>query len=199
MKKLLLSFTLIAAAAASPARAAIIDATFNGTVASQSGTSATVGQAITGEFVYDTLLGAYTRFTIGAASISAGYASRATLTPDRFSALFQAQISPVSQGGTVNQTFTVDLEGLSPWTAANAVAVLASAQLATNLDTAGNPAGTFPSTFGYNLSNSDGSGTRRVSANLAAIQVTTANVPEPASLGLVAAALLGLGFGWRRA
>jgi hypothetical protein len=198
MKKLLLSFTLIAVAAASPAHATIIDATFNGTVASQSGTTATVGQAITGEFIYDTLLSAYTKFTVGSASISAGYASRATLTPDRFSALFQAQISPVSQGGTVNRTFTVDLEGLSPWTAANAVAVLTSAQFATNLDTAGNPASTFPSTFGYNLSNSDGSGTQRVTANLAAIRVATTNVPEPASLGLVAAALLGLRFGRRR-
>ena len=201
MNKLLLLPPLMALTAAAPAGAAVIDAKFSGAVASQAGTGLGIGSAIPGEFLYDTTAGGYLSFTVGSASVPTGFASTASLTPDLFSAIYRAQISPVSQGGTVNSTFTVDLEGLAPFPTADAVALLTSAQPAANLDTAGSPNSVFPSTFGYNTSNADGTSVMQVSANLASISVTSTGaptgVPEPASLALVAAALLGVCMGRR--
>lgn len=203
MKRLLLLLPpLLALTAAPPAAAAVIDARFSGTVASQAGTALGIGSAISGEFLYDTAVSAYLSFTVGGLSAPTGFASTASLTPDRSSAIYRAQISPVSQGGTVNSTFTVDLESLAPFPSGDAVALLTSAQLAANLDTAGSPNSQFPSTFGYNTSNADGTSVRQVSANLASISVTSSGVPstgvpEPASLALVAAALLGVCMGRR--
>lgn len=202
MNKLLLILPpLMALTAAAPAGAAVIDARFTGAVASQTGTALAIGSAITGEFLYDTAAGAYLSFTVDGASVPTGFASSASLTPDRLQATYQAQISPVSQGGTVNNTFAVTLEGLAPFPTGDAVALLTSAQLAANLDTAGSPNSAFPSTFGYYMSNADGTSIRQVSANLASINVTSTGaptgVPEPASLALVAAALLGVGMGRR--
>ncbi len=195
-KSWLFSPLAVAAAAVSPAQADILDVRFSGVVASQAGTSFSVGGAINGEFTYSTDTNAFLGFTIGGVSIAPGYASTALLTPDLFSAQYQAQLSPVQQGGTLNNTFAVDLEGLAPWPSANAVALLTSpGALATNLDTITNPNDIFPSTFGYFIGTSNGTGIQQVSADLTSIQVA---VPEPATLALLAASCVSVGFLRRR-
>lgn len=193
----LLALSALAAVAATPVRAAVIDARFSGVVASQAGTSFVVGGAISGEFIYNTDTRTFPTFTVGGASVAPGYASTAAITPDRFSAQYRAQLSPVQQGGTLNSSFMVDLEGLVPWPTTDAVALLTNAgALATNLDTINSPNDFIPSTFGYVTGNADGSNIRRVSANLTSLQVA---VPEPASLALLAIACVGLGALRRRA
>lgn len=189
----LLSLAVLAVLGASPARASIIDATFSGMVASQAGTSNIVGSTVVGEFTYDTTVKAYLTFTVAGVSIPAGYASTASVTPDLLSAIYRAQISPVSQGGSTNATFLLDLEGLSKFPSGDAVALLTNAQqLATNLDLAGIPASRFPSTFGYNRSDASGTNAQRLSANLTSISVSATNVPEPVSLAVLGMSLVAL-------
>lgn len=191
------SVSLVAALGAAPVQAAVLDAKFSGTVASQAGTSFVTGATVNGEFTYSTDLNTFLTFTVGGTSVVPGFGSSASLTPDQFSALYRAQLSPVQQGGTLNSTFTVDLEGLSPWPTTNAVALLTNAgALATNLDTITNLNDFISSTFGFATGNSDGSNVRRVTADLTSIQVS---VPEPATFALLAATCIGMGFLRRRA
>ena len=183
---------------AAPARATVYDARFTGVVTSAQGsTGFATGSTVTGEFIYDTTTTTYSLFTVGGTMATAPFTSLASLTPDRLSAFYQAQASAVQQGTTTNRSFTADLEGLTPWPVAsgNAAAVLGlGSALTSNLDTAGNPLSQVPSTFGYNLSQSNGTVTARLAANLTSINVTVSGVavPEPGSMALLATAALGL-------
>lgn len=185
---------------AAPAQAAILDARFSGTVISQSGTNSALGSTVSGEFIYNTGTSAYTSFTIAGLSAAPGSASTAALTPDGTDATYRAQISAVQQGGSVNQTFVLDLESLTnfvqPVLPTSAVALLTNASELATLDLASNPASQFPSTFGYSLANANGTGVSRLTADLVNLQVF---VPEPASLALLAAACAGLAMRRRRA
>lgn len=192
-----LSATLLAAA---PAQAApIYDVSFTGSVASTQGsTGFVVGSTVTGELIYNGNSNTFTLFTVAGASATAPFTSLASLTPDRSSALYQAQVSAVQQGGTVNSNFALALEGRNPFPVAfgDAQGVLGlGSSLFSLLDTAaGNPGTPTPSTFGYNLSQSNGTVTARLLANLTSINVTSTNVavPEPGSLALLGTAALGL-------
>ncbi len=182
---------------AAPAKAAIYDARFTGVVTSAQGsTGFATGSTVTGEFIYDSTT-TYSLFTVGGVAATAPFTSLASLTPDKSTALYQAQASSVQQGGTTNRSFTVDLEGLNPWPVAfgDATGVLGlGSALTSNLDTAGNPLSQFPSTFGYNLAQSNGAATAILTANLTSINVTVPGVavPEPGSIALLATAALGL-------
>lgn len=180
-----LTVATLAIAASLSAHAVVLDVTFSGLVQSQSGSSFALNSPISGEFFFDTLTGTYSSFTIGDQAVAAGFTSSAAVTPDLYSALYEAQVSPVAQGGTSNSTFSLDLEGLSKWSSNDAVALLSDAsQLSTNLDT-GN------SSFNYYTANSDGTAINSLNASLTSVQVST--VPEPTSLALMLAGIAALG------
>ncbi len=73
--------------------------------------------------------------------------------------------------------------------AGNAVALLTSPELATNLDTT-------LSTFTYYTANSNGSNLKTLTATLTSLQVSA--VPEPASLALLLPGVAGVGAVVRR-
>ena len=188
MKHILATAAALAAAAiAGPAAADIIDAKFSGQVATQTNTSFAVGSAISGEFLYDTATSRYLSFVVGGQSVAPGFLSTAAITPDLYSAIYEAQLSPVPLPGVRNSTFTVDLEGQNPWPSNDAFALLTNAsQLATNLDRS-------LSTFGYYNANGDGTDVHSLSATLSAFQVSA--VPEPGTAALM---LVGLAAAARR-
>ena len=184
MKRFLMHVAAIAATVSTfSVQAAVIDAKFTGTVDTQTSTAFAIGSTLSGEFKYDTAAGKYLLFTIGGQSVAPGFASSATLTPDLYSAIYQAQLSPVS-GGSTNSTFTVDLEGIAPWSTASALALLLSpSMLASNLDTT-------LSTFGFYNANADGTNVHAVTALLKSIGITA--VPEPQTTALLLAGVMAL-------
>lgn len=171
------ALALALAASSVAAHAGYLDVRFNGIVDTQQNTAFAIGSSIAGEFVYDTGIGRYVSFVVGGQSVAPGFASTASITPDRFSSIYRAQVSPLS-GGNLNSTFVVDLEGIDPWSTTNAIGLLqATRQLALNLDTT-------LSSFGFFTGNADGTNVRSLSATLATVQVTA--VPEPGSIALLA-------------
>ncbi|GAC1340650.1 MAG: hypothetical protein NVSMB18_11120 [Acetobacteraceae bacterium] len=196
-KSALLLLPVLMLAAAAPAGAAIIDTSFSGVVTQQQNSTVTVGQIISGEFIYSTEQSAFRSFTIQGYKPLPGFLSKAAFTPGNYTALYQASVSAVQQGTTVNQALTLDLEGFNPFVASNAIALLSdTAQVFGNADP------TFPSTFSYAFSNANGTNGVSFSANLTAsanrVGLAT-SVPEPASLVLLAGSVLGLGAFRRRA
>lgn len=182
--------------AASPVvtHAAIIDVRFAGLVTGQGGTGLRVGDPYRGEFVFDSDANRFMSFEIGGAFAIPGFSSSAFITADRLSAVYRAELPRSQNFNTFGQSFTLDLEGLSPWPDLDAVALLTnSAALATNLDT--DPSSPSPSTFTYRR-DSGGIGDRTVFANLTSLEVS---VPEPTSLALLMGAGLGLVFCRRKA
>jgi hypothetical protein len=190
----------LAGAGAVPAKAALIDTSFTGEVVSQTGTSFSINQSISGSFVYNTAKSAFVSFTIGGASIATGFSSSAKTTPGLTDAIYEAQISPVATGGSVNETFSLDLSSLTAWPSSNAIALLSNTtQLTTNLDTIGNPLSAFPSTFGYYIATASGTGVTAVTADLTSISTgPAAAVPEPNALALLVGGVLSLGLLRRR-
>lgn len=181
-----LAAALAAAATALTAHAELIDAKFSGSVQAQTNAGFVLNSPIAGEFIYDTASSEYLSFTVGGQAVAAGFASTAAMTPDLNTALYRAQLSPLLQGGTLNSTFSVDIEALNtPWPSNDAIALLTNtSQLSGNLDT-------LNSSFGFYTANADGSNIRSVSAVLTGLQASV--VPEPASMALLLAGLAAIG------
>jgi PEP-CTERM motif len=181
-----LSLAVAALVTTVSAQAVIVDAKFSGVVQSQSGTTFATGAPISGEFIYDTVTSQYTSFVIGGLSVATGYESKADMTPDGNSVLYQAQVSAALTGGPVNNTFALNLEaGTTPFPLVSAAALLTNAALFTKLDFAA-------STFGFYSGNANGTNIKQLTASLNALSITA--VPEPATWALFAAgaALLSL-------
>jgi PEP-CTERM motif len=180
MKSLLtLSLAVVALSTTVSAQAVIIDAKFSGKVTEQVGTTFAVNAAISGQFLYDTDLSKYTSFVIGGLSVAPGYSSIADMTPDRNTVLYEAQVSALNPGVTVNNTFKLNLEaGGNPFPAVTAIALLTNSGLASNLDP-------LVSSFGYYTANANGTNIKSLSASLTSLTVTA--VPEPSTALMLAA------------
>jgi hypothetical protein len=199
MKRTLSVFAIAALAAVVPAHAAILDVSFTGTVfQTQGATGEAVGSTVTGHFDLNSATASFLDFMIDGKSVAAGYMSSASIGPALTDAIYTAQVSPVALGTPSNSTFSLDLSSLTNWPSTDTAFTLLTdtAQLSTNLDTINNPLSAFPSTFNYYTANADGTNVVALSADLTSISATA--TPEPASVLLVAAALLGLGFFVRR-
>ncbi len=202
MKNTLSVLAIATLAVLSSARAhasTIYDVNFTGIVSlTQGATGESVGSTVMGHFDLDSSTGDYTDFTIDGESVAAGYMSSASFVPSMTDAIYTAQVSPVSTGEPSNSSFSLDLSSLSTWPSTDTVYTLLTdtSQLTTNLDTITNPLSLFPSTFNYYTANADGTNVVSLTADLTSITATA--TPEPASLGLIAPLLLGLGILVRR-
>lgn len=186
----LLPLALAAAFTALSAQATVVTADFSGLVQSQTNAGFSLGSPISGTFSYDTDTASFLSYTIGGQDAASGFRSTATFTPDRYSAFYTAQASPLQPGVAFNSTFTLDLEGNAPWTGATAIGLLGdAAQLAADLDLA-------DSSFGFYRADASGSNVHSVSAQLTALNLV-APVPEPATGALLALGLAAIG--WRGA
>ena len=180
----ILAVAFAAACTTFSANAQVVNASFTGLVESQIDSGFEVNAPVSGSFSYDLGSASFLSYSFGGFDVASGHGSSAVFSPDQYSAYYSAQLSPVEQGGTLNSTFTLDLEaGIDPWAAASAISLLTDAgQLSTNLDISA-------STFGFYTGNADGTQIHSAMARLAALTVTTP-VPEPGTFALLA---LGLG------
>jgi hypothetical protein len=192
------SLLILAAAAfvsVIPARATVFSVSFAGTVTlTQGATGENVGNPVSGSFTLDDADGQFSSFTIGAQSAPAG--SLATNSLGFFDAIYQDQISPVTSGGNLNSTFTLDLSSMTQWpVGVDTIYTLLTdgSQLPSNLDISGD---SFTSTFGYLTSDAAGNNVASLNADLTSLTVTA--TPEPATFALLGSSLLGLGMILRR-
>ena len=185
-------------ALAVPAEAAIYSTNFTGTVTASANTTNAVGSTITGAFTYSTDTSQFIAFRIDGFTATQPFTSVVTTVPanalNPYSAFYEANQSVTQGTGAVNRTFTLDLEALTNFTTSSALTLLTSPTLLAQIDT--NPADSpTNSTFGYYNGPGNGTGVTSLTAALTSISTT---VPEPASLALLAAPVLGMALRRRR-
>lgn len=174
-------------AGAASADAALINASFGGTITDQMNTSYALGGSLAGAFTYDTASGAYDSFNIGSYTLPSGATS---YVPAPFTSVqsvqFQALAAAGSTGGLTDTSLTVDLETNASFDTTN---LLAFVQNPGSITT--DPNDPNPSFLSYSAQDANGVRTY-VTANLTRFSASVANVPEPASLALLILPVLGL-------
>lgn len=201
MRKLLAFLTpgLLLAAATLPADAAIYSTSFSGTVVSQTGTSSAVGSTVAGSFTYSSDASRFLNFTIAGLSATAPFTSQATTsslsTSNPYEAIFQA-LTTFAQTNSSNASFTLDLLAFNNFTSGNALTVLTTPGIGNALETRAN---SFDGNYSL-FSVSRGTGMASTQSLIAALNPASlsTSVPEPASLALLGAPMMGLVFRRRR-
>jgi hypothetical protein len=197
-QNLSLAIAAMAAAFTVSAQAANYSVSFTGLVYQTVGaTGRSDDDTVSGGFVLTP--GGFSSFEVDGLSVAPGYDSKPYITPDEFDAIYEAQVSPVATGGSINSTFALDLSSINGWPSSDTAQTLLTDtnQLTTNLDTIANDPNNFlsDSTFSYYTANSDGTGVVSLAVDLTSLNVA---VPEPMSLPLLASSLLGMAVVRRR-
>lgn len=180
--------------AAAPAHAAIYSSTFSGAVTQQTGAGLTVGSTVTGSFAYSSDASRFLNFTINGISAAQPFLSTVTTVPvavsNPFEAIYTASTSIPQGNGTTNSAFTLDLLANTSFASANALTILTTPTLGSQIETLANSFDGNFSDFTY----STGSATAVTRSFTVALNPTTlvTQVPEPATLALLAAPMLGL-------
>lgn len=197
---LLLAPGLLIAAAAAPANATVYNTSFSGTVTTATGVANAVGSTVAGSFSYDTSTSTYQSFTIGSFSASQPFSSIATTVPsgasNPYEAIFEALTASAQTGGTVNSSFTLDLLSNTNFTGTSAFSVLTNpGSLETQANSFDGNFSSFSYSYGTPTANTQ---SLIVALNPTSLSTTATNVPEPASMLLLAGPVLGLAFRRRR-
>ncbi len=195
---------LLMAVAAAPAHATLYSSSFSGSVVSQTGTSFSVGNTVSGSFTYNSSTNSFLSYSIDGFSAAQPFASIATAIPNGavapYEAQFEALSSAAQQGTNRNISFTLDLQAITNFTNSTAFGILTSSATASQLATQANQGSSDPlqiSTFSYNSQPASGGAGVSLVVALNAASLST-SVPEPASMMLLAAPVLAFAFARRR-
>lgn len=192
--------SIVVTALAAPASAAIYSTSFSGNVTQQNGAGLAVGSPVSGSFDYSSDAGRFLSFTINGISAAQPFVSTVTISPaaisNPYEALYTATTSIVQGNGTTNTAFALDLLANDTFSSNTATGILTTRNLGSLLETQQNSFDGNFSSFSY-YTGTQTAVTRSFTVALNAASLTT-QVPEPASLALLAAPVLGLALRRRR-
>ena len=194
MMRTLLGLLAAGVLTAAPAHAAIYSSAFSGAVTQQTGAGLTVGTTVTGSFAYSSDASRFLNFTINGISAAQPLVSTVTISPtgisNPYEVIYTASTSIPQGSGTTNSAFTLDLLAYTNFASSNALTILNTPNLGSQLETQANSFDGNFSDFTYYT----GSATAVTKSFTVALNPNSlvTQVPEPATLALLAAPMLGM-------